>query len=418
MQSSTTSTGRRLATAAILGAGSAVLMAGTAHADGLFGAAPGAGGVGTAEDPHAGQVTLAGVATPVDTKLTVLETANNAPDHATDHLVWTYCIQRGVPVDAKGLYDEKGWLNEDAKLGIDPQNLQGIKWILSNSYPQKLDLTAIAASVNAVTPGAISTLTEKEAVEATQAAVWNLSDKADLDTASKANDANVIALYGYLKAAAATHLHDQTSPQLSLGISPSSVTGAKAGTTVGPFALTSSDGSKFIHVVFDTDKGDKPPVGAKIVDKNGNEVTESTVLMSGEKVSVQIPDGVSTNHIVLRAYGQLQALDTGRVFFTHDTAKPTQNLIVAASHNVYVRDYVDIKLAKEAVSPSTPVTTPSTPATTPPVTTPPAPAPSTPSLAHTGAGNTAALAGGALALVAAGGGLVVYTRRTKRQGAH
>ena len=131
MQSSTTSTGRRLATAAILGAGSAVLMAGTAHADGLFGAGVGAGGT-SAEDPHAGKVALVGIANPVDTKLTVLETSADPANHNTDHLLTTYCIQEGVAVDPKETYDEKGWANDDAHLGANAKNLPGINWILKN----------------------------------------------------------------------------------------------------------------------------------------------------------------------------------------------------------------------------------------------------------------------------------------------
>src|SRR5262245_46585798 len=127
-------------------------MAGTAHADGLFGAGVGAGGAGTAEDPHLGHVALVGVANPVETGIITLETANDAPDHATDHLLKTYCIQRGVALNAKETYDEKGWENSDVSLGIDVKHLEGIKWILTNSYPQKLDLTALAASVNAATP--------------------------------------------------------------------------------------------------------------------------------------------------------------------------------------------------------------------------------------------------------------------------
>jgi TQXA domain-containing protein/LPXTG-motif cell wall-anchored protein len=419
MQSSTTSTRRRLATAAILGAGSAVLMAGTAHADGLFGAGVGAGKT-TQEDPHAGTVALTNSKTPVATSLTVLETANGAADHDSNHLLWTYCIQQGVAVNPQETYDEKGWDNtEQAALGIDTQHLEGIKWILNNSYPKTADLTALATAAGITTP-----LTATEAVEATQAAIWNLSDssgKTALDaTNTTVNDANVIALYHYLQTAATGHMKDSGTPQLSLGISPSSVANVTAGDKVGPFTLTSSDPkTKFVNVVFDTDKGTTPPAGSTIVDKNGNEVTATTKLGDKDQVWVKIPDGASAGHIVLRASGQLPVMDTGRVFVTHD-GKTSQNLIVAASQNVYVRDYVDIVWKAAPVTPSTPAT--STPAaTTPPVTpatTPPVVTPSTPALAHTGAGNTMAMAGGAAVLVAAGGGLVVYTRRTKRQGAH
>ncbi|WP_369125617.1 LPXTG cell wall anchor domain-containing protein [Catenulispora rubra] len=48
----------------------------------------------------------------------------------------------------------------------------------------------------------------------------------------------------------------------------------------------------------------------------------------------------------------------------------------------------------------------------------PSPDATTGGLAHTGAGNTVPLAGGALALVAAGGGMMVYTRRSKKQSSH
>jgi TQXA domain-containing protein len=405
MQKSTSANGRRIAAAMFLGATSAAMAAGTAHADGVAGAkfdTTGPGGHIQMSGDHrdGSNAVLIGLSAP-----------------GSSHDLWTYCIQKTVELNEHETYDEHAWSEEQNRTGIDQRHLEGIKWILNNSYPQ-LDLGALATS------SGVAGLTDNEAVEGTQAAIWNLSDasgKTTLD-AKKESDAKVVALYNYLVSTAATHMNDSGQPQASLTIAPVQTGAVHPGDKVG-FKLNSPNtNGAFITVSL----ADASKSGAKLVDTNGKAVAANAMFKSGDVVYVQVPASVPAGSIKLVASGTVTGLETGRVFVSAD-GKASQNLILAQAQSTPVSATAALQWT---AAPSTPVTPTSSPSTapsshpsTPPSTVPsttPSVTPSSPTggLAHTGAGDTAPLAGGALALVAAGGGMVVYTRRTRKQGSH
>jgi TQXA domain-containing protein len=407
MQKTTSTNGRRIAAAMFLGAASTAMVAGTAHADGVNGAKFENTGAG-------GYVPMTGDAAdnPSDAKLIGLAVPGSSNE------LWTYCIQKTVVLDEKETYDEHAWSDAGDRTGITTQHLEGIKWILNNSYPQ-LDLGQLANASK------INGLTDKEAVEGTQAAIWNLSEdgKTALDTSAEKDQA-VIDLYNYLVGAATnTSNLNSTPPQASLSLAPVSKAVPQAGSKVA-FTLSSTTSAGSISVALtDTHK-----TGAKLVDANGKAISAHAAFKVGDTVYVQLPSTPTSGDVTLTASGTVSGIQAGRVFLSADGA-PSQNLILAQAQSTPVSATADVKWTAATVPTTTPSSSPSTapsshPTTTAPSTptsTIPSASPSTPTtggLAHTGAGNTVPLAGGALALVAAGGGMMLYTRRGKKQSSH
>jgi TQXA domain-containing protein len=399
MQKSTSTTGRRVAAAMFLGATSAAMVAGTAHADGVTGAkfdktGPG-GHIQMSGDNNGGSnAVLIGM---------------KVPGGGDDLL--TYCIQKTVELNEHETYDEHAWSEEQSRTGIDQQHLEGIKWILNNSYPQ-LDLGGLSAS------SGVAGLSDNEAVEGTQAAIWNFSDtsgKTTLDT-KREQDSKVVALYNYLVSTAKNHMNDTALPQASLTITPVQTGAVHPGAKAG-FKLNSNTAGSFISVSI----ADAAKTGAKLVDADGKAIAATARFKSGDVVYVQVPSSVPNGSVKLTASGTVTGIETGRVFVSAD-GKPSQNLILAQAQSTPVTANANLQWTP-VTSPSSPSTAPSSHPSTAPSTVPstaPSVTPSSPTggLAHTGAGNTAPLAGGALALVAAGGGMMLYTRRNRKQGSH
>ena len=418
MQVSANPSRGRLATAALVGVGSALAMGTTAaHADGVTQAR-----VGNTEHIGTVHLTVDGHALAANTGLMDLLTGTDSDDN----LLQTYCIQLDTQLDHEERYDEKDW--SDLQPPIPADNLHEVWWVLDHSYPavSLADLDTFAGD---------SGLTAKEAVEATQATIWSLVDASgntSLDVHNKKNDANVVNLYNKLIAEAGLHKGDPGTPQVSLGLTPGSVTNAQPGAKVGPFTVDSSDTTaQFVSLGFGTG-ADAPPAGSAIVDASGTAIPADALLKNGDQFWVQIPaDATGGGHFTVQAWGTIPVLDAGRVFMTHD-GKPSQNLIVAGSDQVNVTAKADVSwtFTPPTTPPTTPPSTPSSwpssspstsPSTwdtsTPPPSTPPSTSP-TGGLAHTGADNTAGYAEGAFALVLAGGGLMVLARRPKKVGTH
>jgi TQXA domain-containing protein/LPXTG-motif cell wall-anchored protein len=84
----------------------------------------------------------------------------------------TYCIDIHNPTQDQAKYLETPW--DQTSLGGN-KNAGKIRWILQHSYPQVDDLTALAKDADS---GALS---EKTAAAGTQVAIWRFSDGADVD---------------------------------------------------------------------------------------------------------------------------------------------------------------------------------------------------------------------------------------------
>jgi TQXA domain-containing protein/LPXTG-motif cell wall-anchored protein len=254
-------------------------------------------------------------------------------------------------------------------------------------------------------------LDEKEAIAATQAAVWSFSDNTKLNEenplpdGSKEAAADVVALYKYLTGADNTGIGEQPGPALAL--SPTELTGV-AGDRIGPFTVQTTG-------TIDEIKAELPE-GVTITDKDGNALDASGIA-NGTEIYLSTTQGAEgTASFELSASA---GLDTGRLFVGQQygeerggKTKKTQSLIVAQA------DKASVTAKASASWTATPTTTTPT-TTTPPVETTSPPAPSTPApentngLADTGASVFTPILIGAV-LVAAGIGALLFQRKRRR----
>ncbi|GAA2031609.1 hypothetical protein GCM10009839_34450 [Catenulispora yoronensis] len=412
MHNSTSSSGRRLAAAMLLGATSAAVAASAAHAD---------GGVSKAK---VGDVTDTGVVIMSDNPAKDTNLKTLLPGNGKTILA--YCLQENVGLDTTQTYSEADW--SDAKVGISKSNLQAIKWILNHSFPT-VDTAALKKAAGITDP-----LTESEAVAGTQAAIWAFSGSSTLGAGEddpQNGDPNIAKVYTYLHDNASSSGSDEPQPSLQLTpLVPD--TAHHAGDKIGYKVVSSDTSDSFISFDFTANS-----VGAKLVDGDGKDIAKGATFKSGSTVYVQLPQTLSADGSVSISATGTVTIDAARVFLS-DGSKASQNLILAQPVSVPVEQDATVGFKGTVITPPPSSSSSSTPPSSSPSSHPSTTPSSTPSsthsttsttaaattttttdnsgsgstdLAHTGAGNAMALGGGALALVAAGGGMVLYTRR-------
>lgn len=276
-----------------------------------------------------------------------------------------YCVEIDVNLDPKRGLVEKPWDEFPNDASPFDDNRDKINWVLQNGYPvlDTAELEQRLAGDDAPVTFD-SGLDEREAVAATQAAVWHYSDGKDLDrehpiSSHGADDsaaADVVALYDYLTGEANTGIGDQPKPALE--VSPDGAAGT-AGEKLGPFTVSTTGEI--------TDLKTELPDGVKITDADGKELTVAE-LADGARFFVDVPaeaaEGNGSFELTASAH-----VATGRLFVADDYAeKPAQSLIVASSEDTTLAGggSVSWEAAPETTVP--PTETPSSEA--------PAPAPS------------------------------------------
>lgn len=292
--------------------------------------------------------------------------------------ILAYCIELDVHSEWGGEMKQADWSafpgsNEFAK---NPQVRSKISWIAHRSYPQ-VDVAQVAAAAGV--PG----LTEREAITATQAAIWHLTDNFTFnglhnweeprhDTTSERAQ-RVTKLYNYLLGSANTGLPETSGPKVEVAVPKSPGT---SGELVGPIRLTATQQTVALAAL-----------PHPLVDAKGNEVDLAAVPTGTDlflKVPADAPAGKA--NIVASLKGdahtdQLLVARNGR----------WQTLIVVKTKQVTVTGQGEVSWAPaQAPSPSpspsesptpdpspTPSGTPS-PTPTPTASTPaPSPTPST-----------------------------------------
>lgn len=283
-----------------------------------------------------------------------------------------------------------------------------INWVLHHGYPVKSgeELTEVLTAKGVTLNNGIDA---KEAITATQAAIWNYSDGIPLEADDALNgddnleaEADVVALYQYLTGADNIGIGDQPTPALQ--VSPAELEG-EAGTRIGPFTVDTNGAIEGI--------ASDLPEGVKITDVDGVELDASTI-KNGSQVYLDVPadaaEGEGSFELTATA-----SVDTGRLFVGENYEEnPTQSLIVATAESSEI-------VARGAAnwSAGTPTTTPTTETTTPPVTettseTPvPQPKANEDDLAQTGASIFAPILIGVV-LVGAGIGAIFFQRHRRR----
>lgn len=308
-----------------------------------------------------------------------------------------YCVEVHTNLSYKKDMVEVPWDKYPTQDSPFHKNRAKVNWVLHNGFPAKQvdDLKML--------PG-LGDLDEKEAISATQAAVWHFSDDVDLDSDNptpKNADAkkDVKAFYDYLVGSSNTGIADQPTPALE--INPAKVSG-EAGKLVGPFKVSTNGAVKEI--------AKNLPEGVTLTDKDGKDIAAAAIL-DGTELFLKVPADAKAGAADFKLKGSSKA-DTGRLFVIEDYASGAgQSLIVADSSELKVEAAAkgDWKAAPVTTSP-TPTTTTETPAPAP--TTTPAPTPQGSDLPDTGASILVpALVG--LGLVGAGAGALIYQRRRR-----
>ncbi|WP_244180244.1 thioester domain-containing protein [Amycolatopsis pretoriensis] len=264
-----------------------------------------------------------------------------------------YCVQITVGLRTDVDMVERPWSKYPTKPKTSfNDNSAKINWVLHNGYPGT-GLDALGKALKKAGVEVHDGVSEREAIAATQAAVWHFSDGVNLDpkqplaedNPAEAN-ADVAALYAYLTGDLNKGIGEQPKPTLNIAAEKTEGT---AGGKIGPFSVATSGDI--------TSLTSQLPEGVKITDADGKELKNSDV-KDGSKLYVDVPAGTKAGKggFTLKATGEL---DTGRLFVAENyDRQPAQSLIVADSEKTEVTANAAASWT-EAGAPSTaPSTTP------------------------------------------------------------
>ena len=307
----------------------------------------------------------------------------------------TYCVELDVNARKGAQLAESPWSEyPDAgeQFNVHPEK---VLWILHNSYPT-VALDKLGAEAGAQ-------LDKQEAIAGTQAAIWHLSNGANLDGD---NPADIRALYAYLTGPANVGVKEQ--PSVSLSITPEDGGEVAAGETAGPFTVDTTASEVELTV--------EGPDGVAVVDADGEPLAE---ISDDVQFWLSAPAGAEAGSATVKAAAHAE-VEKGRLFVGVDNAEnPTQPLIVAASTKTAAKASAKAKWVLHTPpttttevppttteAPPTTNTTPSNAFTEPPAAPPAQGGP----LPETGASVMQALGFGLL-LLGAGIGILLLQRR-------
>ncbi len=320
-----------------------------------------------------------------------------------------YCVEIDTRI-TDGTMEERPWDDYPSAGSPFHEGREKINWVLHHGYPVTSveELTEVLTAKGATLNDGIDS---KEAITATQAAIWNYSDGIPLEVDDALNgddneeaEADVVALYQYLTGADNVGIGDQPTPALQ--VSPTELEG-EAGTRIGPFTVNTNGEVQGL--------ASDLPEGVKITDLDGVELDASKI-KNGTQVFLDVPadaaEGEGSFELTATA-----SVDTGRLFVGENYEQnPTQSLIVATAES---SEIVARGAASWTAGTTETTTPPSETTTTPPVTettsdTPvPQPKANEDDLADTGASIFTPIMIGVV-LVGAGIGALFFQRHRKR----
>lgn len=323
-----------------------------------------------------------------------------------------YCVEIKTRIDREHGMVEKPWDSYPNAESPFHDNRAKINWILHNGFPV-VGTDALTKTLTDQGAKLNKGISDKEAISATQAAVWHFSDGTKLNEGNplpkgpEDAKADVVTLYKYLTGAANVGIGDQPTP--ALAVSPLDLAG-KAGERIGPFTVSTTGKIDKLAT--------KLPEGVKITDANGVELTAETI-KDGSQLFLDVPkdakEGAGTFELTATA-----GVDTGRLFVGENYAeKPTQSLIVAKAEKSEINVAASAKWTEAVTETTTTETTTTTTETTSttettPTTTSPAPQPKATSeeLPNTGVSIFVPIMIGVV-LVGAGIGALLFQRHRK-----
>ncbi|MGW9347037.1 Cys-Gln thioester bond-forming surface protein [Nocardiopsis flavescens] len=318
-----------------------------------------------------------------------------------------YCIDLQTSIRGGAWYVEDAWDTYEGK--GDFKEPAKIHWILQNAYPR-------VSAADLASAAGIGSLNDKDALAATQAAIWHFSNGADLTRGSDA----VTAVYDYL-VENAQDLPQTSEPDATLSVTPGSAEG-EAGSRIGEFTIETSAASVPVTV--------QAPEGVELVDLETGEAVSA--VENGDKVGFEVPAGTEPGEASFTLETTAEVA-TGRLFRGAEGESATQTLITAEGGETKVSASASATWTAgggEEPSPEpTPSEEPSEPASPEPSPTPseepseptsPKPTPpgddqNEPSLPVTG-GALAGLVAAGIAALGAGGGAIYLSRKRKAAG--
>ncbi|MFC4854551.1 Cys-Gln thioester bond-forming surface protein [Actinophytocola glycyrrhizae] len=328
-----------------------------------------------------------------------------------------YCVEIDTPIDKKRQMVERPWDEYPNAKSPFHQNRDKINWVLHHGYPvvDTEQLTEVLTEAGVTLKDGID---KKEAISATQAAVWHFSDDTDLDRDNplpkgpRDSKADVLALYDYLTGKANVGVRGQ--PTAALEVAPGELSGT-AGSRIGPFTVnTTGDIDKLTTEL---------PEGVKVTDVDGAELTAEKI-KNGAQLYLDVPESAEGGEGKFELTATA-SVDTGRLFVGERYAQgeKTQSLIVATADKSELVASASGKWTEKPTAPPSTSTTEAPPTTSTGVapagesTTSEAPAPQAKNtsgeLAETGASIFTPILIGVV-LVGAGIGALLFQRHRKR----
>lgn len=203
-----------------------------------------------------------------------------------------------------------------------------VTWIVRNSYPQVDGLTDLTGQLGLPSLGAI---TPKQAVAATQAAIWHYS--AGTNLVPTENDPIVGALYGALVGAANVGAPLSTPQLFSAPASPAGILdlSGQAGDLVGPFTANENISKMFLLTN-----------GIVQLRPTDGQAVPITSLKRGHKFFLQLPQGASPVEGVITAVGDPTAA-VGRVVENVNGAANGQAFVLTDNAKLPIRQSLPVK---------------------------------------------------------------------------
>lgn len=235
-----------------------------------------------------------------------------------------YCVEISTEIDEEQDMVERPWEEFPAVDSPFLTNQDRINWVLHNGFPVR-EPDALTALLTEAGTELADGIDEREAVTATQAAVWHFSDGTDLDRedplpgADSDEDAaaDVLALYDFLTGEENVGMTEQ--PAAALGIEPDDLAGS-AGERIGPFTVSTS--GEIAELAAEL------PDGVLLTDAEGTELDPAAVT-DGTEVFVAVPQDAAAGEATFTITATA-VVDTGRLFVGEDYyEQATQSLIVA-----------------------------------------------------------------------------------------
>ncbi len=330
-------------------------------------------------------------------------------------VVKAYCVELPTPLKDGTALQEVPWDQHPNTRTKFKENAKFVNWILHNSYPLQ-DPSVLSEKTG-------RDIDSREAIAATQGAIWSYTDGAKLkkDPTKDKNpvvDADVKAVFDYLTGSANVGIEQQPAETLTIKVDPKELSGKAGGELIGPFTVVTTADTVMLEAEL--------PEGVTLTDADGAAIPSATegdfsaraVEVKTSDVYVKVAEGTEAGEVKFTVKANA-VLQHGRLFVSSDSKQETQSLIIAKPTTVKVEDEAKAKWVEgTVVTTTTEATTTTAPSTT---TTTEAPTTTTTvaagggtddDLANTGASIFVPLLIG-IGLLGAGAGALLFLRRKR-----